>query len=644
MSSICGFYDLENINLLRKMANIMSHRGPDRINYYTDKNCSLAQGMLNINDSKKNPYPIQNEDGSIFLICDGEIYNSGELKKQLSEKHNFSTDTGTEVIIHLYEELGEDFLKRINGFDGEFAFALYDTKKRKLLLARDKIGLRPLYYALINSKFFFASELKAILQYGEFKKKIDSSALNDYLTYTYIPAPKTIFKDSKKLSPAHYLIYDGKKVFVKEYWDLDFSQKIKAKEEFYSKKIYELLKDSVKRRLKGVKNPAVLLSGGLDSSSVVALASLVSKKQVKTFSIGFEEASYNELDYARIIAKHFNTDHHEFYVKSTDVKKILPKLVWVEDEPFADSSEIPTYYAAKLAKKYTNLVLGGDGGDDLFAGRLRRYKYHLLINKYLINPKIIRNSMEKIFSLKVIRHSVEKFFSFIPIVKELESKGSGNLWNEKGELVFSLPLEERHKKWLSPGYKEGMLKRLCKEKLKDSNCLKKCFKKCNAKNDLDKLLYLDTKLFSMVIFIKTNVCSSINSIATIAPIFDSNLVNFASSIPANLKIKGFKVKYIFKKAMLKILPKETLCKKKKGFSMPIGKWLREDLKKYTEQILFSKELEERGLFNIDYIKELWQEHQQGNKDYSVELWILLKLELWFRIFMDNDIKNLNLRK
>ena len=180
------------------MAKIMRYSGPGRINFYTDKNCSLAQGMLNINDSKKNPYPIQNEDVSIFLICDGEIYNSGELKKQLSEKHNFSTDTGTEVIIHLYEELGEDFLKRINGLNGEFAFALYDTKKRKLLLARDKIGLRPLYYALINSKFFFASELKAILQYGEFKKKVDSSALNDYLTYTYIHAPKTIFKDSKK--------------------------------------------------------------------------------------------------------------------------------------------------------------------------------------------------------------------------------------------------------------------------------------------------------------------------------------------------------------------------------------------------------------------------------------------------------------
>jgi asparagine synthase (glutamine-hydrolysing) len=189
-----------------------------------------------------------------------------------------------------------------------------------------------------------------------------------------------------------------------------------------------------------------------------------------------------------------------------------------------------------------------------------------------------------------------------------------------------------------------MLKRLCKEKLKDSNCLKKCFKKCNAKNDLNKLLYLDTKLFSVGIFIKTNVCSSINSIATIAPIFESNLVNFASSIPANLKIKGFKTKYVFKKAMLKILPKEILCKKKKGFSMPIGKWFREDLKEYTEKILFSKELEERGLFNIDYIKELWRKHQQENKDYSVELWILLKLELWFRIFMDNDIKNLNLRK
>ena len=636
MSSICGFYNLENKNLIGKMAKIMRYSGPGRINFYTDKNCSLAQGMLNINDSKKNPYPIQNEDVSIFLICDGEIYNSGELKKQLSEKHNFSTDTSTEVIIHLFEELGEDFLKRINGFDGEFVFALYDTKKRKLLLARDKIGLRPLYYALINSKFFFASELKAILQYGEFKKKIDSSALNDYLTYTYIPAPKTIFKDSKKLSPAHYLIYDGNKILVREYWDLDFSKKIKASEEFYSKKIYELLKDSVKRRLKGVKNPAVLLFGGLDSSSVAALASLVSKKQVKTFSIGFEEKSYNELDYARIIAKHFNTDHHEFYVKSTDVKKILPKLVWAEDEPFADSSEIPTYYAAKLAKKYTNIVLGGDGGDDLFAGRLRRYKYHVLINKYLIGPKIIRNIIEKILSPKIVRQSVEKFFSFIPIVKELNA--SENLCNEKGELVFSLPLEERHKKWLSPGFKEDMLKRVCKEKLKDSNCLKKCFKKCNAKNDLDKLLYLDTKLFSMGIYKKTDVCSSINSIAVIAPIFDSNLVNFSSSIPANLKMKGFKTKYIFKKAMLKILPKETLCKKKKGFSMPIGKWFREDLKEYTEQILFSKKLKERGLFNIDYIKELWREHQQENKDYSVELWILLKLELWFRIFMDNDIK------
>jgi asparagine synthase (glutamine-hydrolysing) len=434
MSSICGFYDLENKNLLRKMANIMRHRGPDRINYHTDKNCSLAQGMLNINDSKKNPYPIQSEDGSIFLICDGEIHSSEELKKQLREKHNFSTDIGTEVIIHLYEELGEDFLKRINGFDGEFAFALYDTKKRKLLLARDKIGLRPLYYALINSKFFFASELKAILQYGEFKKKIDSSALNDYLTYTYIPAPKTIFKDSKKLSPAHYLIYDGNKILVREYWDFDFSKKIKASEEFYSKNIYELLKDSVKRRLKNITTPAILLSGGLDSSAITALSSLISKRQVKTFSVGFEEESYSELEDARIVAEHFNTDHYEYYVTSSDVKKILPKLVWVEDEPFADSSEIPTYYGMKMAKQHTNAVFVGDGGDELFAGYPKRYIYHSLINKYLITPEIIRKCMEKIFSFKIIRKCMEKIFSFIPITKEL--KGSENLWDEKGKLFF----------------------------------------------------------------------------------------------------------------------------------------------------------------------------------------------------------------
>lgn len=258
MSRICSFSDLEKINLIGKVAKIIRNQRLVRINCYTDKNCSFTEGTLNIKGSKKNFYPIKNEGGPIFLICDDENYISQKLKKQLSEKYNFSTDTGTEVIIHLYEELGEYFLKRISGFDGEFA--LYDTKKRKLLLARDKIRLRPLYYALINRKFLFASELKAILQYGEFKKKIDSFALNEYITYTYIPAPKIIFKDSKKLSPDHCPIYDGNKILLSGYWDFDFSKKIKASEEFYSKKIYELLKDSLKRRLKNITTPAILLS------------------------------------------------------------------------------------------------------------------------------------------------------------------------------------------------------------------------------------------------------------------------------------------------------------------------------------------------------------------------------------------------
>jgi asparagine synthase (glutamine-hydrolysing) len=369
MCGICGVcnFDKSHVDkkLLRQMCTVIKHRGPDDDGIFLDDHIALGMRRLSIIDLKTGHQPIHNEDESIWIVFNGEIYNYRELRQFLEQKnHRFYTSSDTEVIIHLYEELGDDCVTMLNGM---FAFAIWDANKKKILLARDRIGIKPLHYIILNNKLIFGSEIKSILQDSEVKRKVNLKALHHFLAFEYVPAPETMFEAIKKLPPGHILICENGNVSVRKYWDLKFTNRNKQPITYYSDRIYELLKKSVERRLISDVPLGAFLSGGIDSSSIVGLMSELMDEPVKTFSIGFEEESYNELKYARIIAEQFETEHYEEII-TPDAVNLVNKIIQYLDEPFADVSVFPTYLVSELARKHVTVVLSGDGGDEQFAG------------------------------------------------------------------------------------------------------------------------------------------------------------------------------------------------------------------------------------------------------------------------------------
>ncbi|MCP2604922.1 asparagine synthase (glutamine-hydrolyzing), partial [Candidatus Aminicenantes bacterium AH-873-B07] len=395
MCGICGIYNFsQNVPFLKdqikKMCQTLIHRGPDDEGYYFDDKVALGMRRLAIIDLVTGHQPIHNENKTIWVILNGEIYNFPELRKELIEKgHKFYTNSDTETIVHLYEEEGENVVNRLNGM---FAFAIWDKKNKILLLARDRLGIKPLHFLEKDGKFIFASEIKSILM-TDYEKEIDFDALSKYFSFEYIPAPQTIFKGIKKLLPGHLIIIKENRIKIKQYWDVKYKYEIRD-ENFYVEQIYEKLKKAVRKRLISDVPLGVFLSGGIDSSTVTFLMSQVANSKIKTFSIGFEEQSFNELEYARIIAEYIGSEHQEFVVKSEMVKKLVPVLMEYLDEPLADASVIPTYIISKLARKYVTVALAGDGGDELFAG-YDTYKAYQVARYYRKVPKFIRDSIIK---------------------------------------------------------------------------------------------------------------------------------------------------------------------------------------------------------------------------------------------------------
>ncbi|MGH7791248.1 MAG: asparagine synthase (glutamine-hydrolyzing), partial [Thermodesulfobacteriota bacterium] len=374
MCGICGILNFGidepvNSETLKRMCTVMSHRGPDDEGFFLEGNLGLGMRRLSIIDLSTGHQPISNEDGTIWIVFNGEIYNHLDIRKELESKgHKFSTNTDTEAIVHAYEEFGENCVDKLRGM---FAFAIWDKAKRKLFLARDRIGIKPLYYFIDDKRFIFGSELKVILAYPGIPKDLDLEALDSFLTFEYIPAPLTIFKNVKKLPQAHTLSIENNQVSINEYWKLHFKE-VRRTEEETCYELYKILKEAVKMRLMSDVPLGAFLSGGIDSSTVVGLMSEVMDKPVKTFSIGFDDPSYNELNYARVVAKHFGTDHTELVIKP-DIAGWVNKLIKYLDEPFGDFSIFPTFLVSELTRKHVTVSLSGDGGDELFAG----YEYYI---------------------------------------------------------------------------------------------------------------------------------------------------------------------------------------------------------------------------------------------------------------------------
>ena len=628
MCAICGIIKSDgkvDEKLLFEMTRLMGYRGPDEEGYFFEKNIGLGHRRLSIIDLKTGKQPLFNEDKKIVLICNGEIYNFKELRENLEKKgHQFKTNSDNEVIIHLYEEKKE---KCVNDLRGMFAFALWDDKEKMLFIARDRVGQKPLVYSIIGKDIIFSSEIKSLLLYPEIKKEIDFEALNNYFTYQAIPSPETIFKNIKKLPPAHYLIWKNGNVRIGRYWNVDFSKKIKLRDETeYEELLWEKLKEATKLRLISDVPLGAFLSGGIDSSTIVGLMSEISDRPVKTFSVGFDIENYSELKYAKLVAERFRTEHYEFVVKP-DVFKILPKLIWHYNEPFGDSSMIPTYYVARETSKYVKVALNGDGGDENLAGYERYYQTMILDKLYRFSKSIgILNSHFK----RMIEKTYKKFpTNFIMRVAE---------WlKEADDFGFSFAYYRRLISF-SDEWKEKLYTPWFKNELKNANPLEmvnKLWKENREDNLLEKMLYTDLHLYlPEVLMVKVDIATMANSLEGRSPFLDHKFIETIASFPPELKLKGKISKYILKKKLKGFLPEEILKRKKMGFGVPVGEWFREKLREYLKENLLSDRFFKRGFFKKEEVQKMVKEHIEGKVNHTSRIWVLLCFELWCRIFIE----------
>ncbi len=629
MCGICGklyFNPMRKAdqNNISAMASVLAHRGPDDHGIYVDGPVGIGHQRLSIIDlSPAGHQPMSNEDGSIWIVFNGEIYNFEELRMELQGKgHVFTSHTDTETIIHLYEEEDTDCLNRLRGM---FAFAIWDSTKQRLFIARDRVGKKPLVYAVTDDAIIFASEIKALLQDPSVTAEVDCEALHHYLTYQYVPSPWTMFKGIRKLPPAHSLVVEREKITTRQYWQLSYAQKLTLPTlGDYVEQFMDVFTEAVKIRLRSDVPLGAFLSGGIDSSATVAVMSQLTNRAIKTFSIGFDVSEYNETTFAAMVAKKFNTDHTEFIV-NPDAISILPKLVWHYNEPFADSSAIPTYYVSKLTREHVTVALNGDGGDESFAG-YERYIADKLAGYYEKIPCIARE------------HIIKRCLSFIP---HQENRNSFFRRLKRFVNGISEKAERRYVRWIC-GFDNEMKNDLYSAAFAEKTAaidsvdlIVNWYAKADASAFLDKTLFVDIMSYLPDdLLVKVDIASMANSLEARSPFLDHKLMEFAAALPPHLKLNGIQSKYLLKNAFSSVLPRSVLYRKKMGFGVPIDRWLRNELKELTYQILLEKRTVERGLFKEQAVRMLIDEHMLKRADNSYRIWALLFMEVWYRMFID----------
>jgi len=608
--------------IIRNMTSRLCHRGPDGEGYSVSGSTALGHRRLSVVHGAEDEQPVYNESKGIVIVFDGAIYNFRELKKDLiSGGHRFHANSDAELIVHLYEQRD---VKCLDKLDGVFAFAIWDKPKQRLFLARDRLGVKPLYYYLGDTDLIFASEIKAILANEVVERKIDMRGLINYFTFGHSIAPDTIYENIKKLLPGHYLVCENSKVTSKQYWDIPLVEEKKDRSEiYYSERVLELLSQAVKKRLISDIPLGALLSGGLDSSTIVGLMSRFSNEAVKTFSVGFatESSTYSELDDAKIIAEHFETDHYSLVMNEKDLVAILQKLVYHFDEPFGDIAALPTYLIAEFARKHVQVVLTGEGGDELFGG-YRRYSAERFSQYYRILPAFLRDGM------------IKKMVNSLPRLRRLKTA-----FNTMG---MTDPAK-RYGNWLV-AFSDEMKAHLFKsqisriiEELDTFQSYKRYYPTSDRLPVLDRIMYVDQKISVPDTYLeKTDKSCMAVGLEPRVPFLDHELVEFAATIPLEYKIRGFTNKYILKQAMKNLLPARPLRKRKHGFAVPTDPWFRGELKAFVREVLFDPRTQSRGFFNFDYIERLYKEHEQGRQVYDTQLWLLLVFELWYRCFMESD--------
>jgi asparagine synthase (glutamine-hydrolysing) len=624
MCGICGICEFDGRSVPRKtverMAETLRHRGPDDAGYHFEPGLGLGHRRLSIIDLDTGQQPISNEDGSIWVIFNGEIYNYPELRSLLISKgHSFRTQSDTEVIVHLYEELGEDCFAQLRGM---FAIALWDRCRKRLVLARDRIGKKPLFYHYDRSRLVFGSELKAVLADTTVSNTLDATALTDYFTFLYIPAPKTIYSSVRKVRAAHYMVFTENGVREQAYWDLDFGEVEEKSEDKWCENIRHALIESVRVRLISDVPLGGFLSGGVDSSAVVACMSQLLDQPAVTCTVGFDEAAYSEIEHARRVAKHVGCNYHETIVhpKATE---IVSRLAWHYDEPFADSSAVPTYYVSLAAREHVTVALSGDGGDENFAG-YKRYSWDAADNRF-----------RAMFPLYFRRNVLRPLGQWYPTLE-----GAPRVLRAKSLLQKFAhdPLEGYLARNTVPAFvRDFLLSGDLRSELHGYDPLEQFrehYHRANTQDLLSRIQYLDIKTYlTDDICVKVDRASMAVSLEVRAPLLDHRLMELAAHIPSRLKLRNGSGKYIFKKAVRGMLPQEILERPKQGFGVPVGEWFRGELRDWAHETLFEPD----GLLNLTYLQRLWKRHQQRRQDHSAILWAAFMFRQWQNTFQQRPV-------
>lgn len=604
MCGICGIFEFNpqktvKLPALKIMTDSLRHRGPDDEGIYCQGNIGLGNRRLSIIDVEGGHQPIFNEDKNLAIVSNGEIYNFLKLREELTKKgHKFSTKTDTEVILHLYEEEGVNCVKKL---DGMFAFAIWDKQRKRLFLARDPLGEKPLHYTLVDGKFIFASEIKGILVHPDFKKEIDRTSLAKYLLYGFIPSPATIFAGIKRLLPGYFMVMEENgKITEKRYWELDYSAKIenlskaKIKEE-----IIKLLREAVSKRLISDVPLGVFLSGGVDSSLVVAMMTqLIPSTQIQTFSIGFREKKFDESVYSEMVASHLKVKHHLKIFSQKEILSLTPRIADFLDEPMADPSILPTFLLSSFTNTSVKVVLSGDGGDESFAG-YPKYLAHWFLEKTHL-PKLPVSILGKFFR--------GKFGAFLK--------------------YSSCPLYLRNQFWISP-FSPSQVEELLGEKT-DLSDIEHYHSIFNGQDYLDESFFLDQKLTLPDLYlVKTDRASMAASLEVRSPFLDKKLVEFCAKIPSRLKLEGFKTKSLLKEIALEFLPKEVVSRRKMGFGIPLSEWTGSKLRPLISENLNFGEIKNEGIFNPQVVERIIR------KGTPSQVWTLLVFHLWKKKWLKN---------
>jgi asparagine synthase (glutamine-hydrolysing) len=622
MCGICGIVEFGRQSdiprdIVHRMNQTMIHRGPDDGGVFVGPGVGLGHRRLSIIDLAGGHQPMSNEDGTIWVLLNGEIYNYPELRAALLQRgHKFATKSDTEAIVHLYEDLGEGCFAKLRGM---FSIAIWDSRCRKLVLARDRVGKKPLFYAADRERILFGSELKALLAGDSLSRKMDEQALSDYFSFGYIPAPKTIYRSVRKVMPGHYLVAAADGTRETCYWDLSFANVRQQSEEEWGEQLRHEICEATRVRLMSDVPLGAFLSGGIDSSSVVAMMSHLMKRAVTTCSIGFQEEKYNESEYARQVSTLFSTEHHEEIVEP-NAMDIVDKLAWHYDEPFADSSAIPTYYVSKIARSQVTVALGGDGGDESFAG-YRRYKLDYYENRLRSHvPAALRRGLfgplgrwypamawaPRIFRAKATfeslsRSPLEGYFNSISYFRP----------NDKARL-FTADFRKQL------GAYDSL------------DLFRHYYDQADTEDPLSKIQYVDIKTYlTDDILTKVDRASMAVSLEVRAPLLDHKLLEFAASMPSSLKLRNGTGKYILKKSLEPVLPRNILYRPKQGFAIPLDVWFRRELKELAESIIVKTE---DGILDRNFLTKIWNQHQKGLYDRSALLWSVLMFRKWRQTF------------